>query len=109
LGVAAINMHRATPDGGQVEWRIAGMEGALGAQRLPFFIDWGERAAELDAEHAAAAPDGGITTVEVGGDPDTLRDWVGEALPEIVPVGGEPGVPAIHIRRGLDGLVLRAR
>lgn len=109
LGLAAIDMHRATPDGRQIDWRIIGMEGALGPHRLPFFIDWGPHAAELDAQNAAPAPDGAIISVEVGGDPDALRDWVGADLPEVVPVDGPPGVSAVRIRRGHEQLVLGPR
>src|SRR5690348_12093190 len=41
LGLSAVDMHRQTPDGRTIEWRLVGMEAALGPQRLPLFIDWG--------------------------------------------------------------------
>lgn len=109
LGLTPVPMHRQTPDGRTIEWRLVGMEAALGPQRLPFFIDWGEYAAESDAENAARAPDGEITRVEVGGDPEVLREWIGADLPAVVPVDAGAGVAEIRIRRGQTELVLAPR
>ncbi len=109
LEVPTVEMHRATPDGGQIRWRVAGLEGALGPKRLPFFIDWGSQTEFLDAENAAAEPDGAIISVEIGGDADVLRDWIGADLPEVVAVGGTPGVSTVRIRRGHEQLVLGPR
>ncbi|MGN6472759.1 MAG: VOC family protein [Mycobacteriales bacterium] len=109
LGLAPLQMHRDTPDGRTIAWRVAGMEAALGPQRLPFFIDWGDYAAELDAQNAAGSPDGEIARVEIGGDSDVVREWMGADLPEVVTVDAQPGVAAIRIRRGDEELVLAPR
>jgi hypothetical protein len=109
LELRTAQMHRQTPDGEVVEWRLAGMEAALGPQRLPFFIDWGSHAAALDAANAAAAPDGAIAWVEVGGASDELGRWVGEPVDGLRAVGASPGVSRFAIRRGDAEIVIGPR
>lgn len=109
LDLRIIDMHRETPDGGLVEWRIAGMEAALGPQRLPFFIDWGAQAETLDAANAAAAPDGAIAWVEIGTDREELTRWIGEAVAGLRCVDGQPGVARLAIHRDGTEVVIGGR
>lgn len=98
---------RHAPDGGVVRWRLAGIEAALGPERLPFFIDWQGAERELDRRHADAAVTDGIAWVEYGGSADRLAQWVGEHDDRLRIVGGEPGPHAVALRRGADTLVIR--
>jgi hypothetical protein len=109
LDVPVQDMHRETPDGGRIEWRLAGMQAALGPQRLPFFIDWGGRAAALDAENAAAVPDGAIAWVEIGGDREELSNWLGEPVDGLRSIGGAPGIARFALRRDDAEIVIGPR
>lgn len=101
LGLEPIPMTRERPDGGVVRWRLAGLEAALGPERLPFFIQWevaeADHPARTPVDHGAAVD--GIATVEVGGDPAAVAARLGEPVPGVDPVGGPPGVGRITLRR----------
>lgn len=94
LGLEPTPMSRTRPDGVELRWRLAGLEVALGEDRLPFFIEW-----EVDAgDHPGAmvvdhpTPTDGIERVEVGGPEAALADWLGEPVAGVVAVGGPAGV-----------------
>lgn len=92
---------RVLPDGTEIRWRSAGLEGAVAHRSLPFFIHW-EVPAELHPGRMAAPHRRqplGIAWVEVGGPEEPLRDWLGEAAAEL-PVrvtAGPPGVRAVGV------------
>jgi hypothetical protein len=83
-----------------VGWRGAGIDERGGDLGLPLFIAW-DVPPELHpgaapAEHRIEAD--GIAWVEVGGDEDRLRAWLGgEDAPIRVVEGGEPGVRTVAI------------
>jgi len=93
LGMDVVEGSRRRPDGTEVRWRMTGLEDPKRDPWLPFFIEW-DVAPEL---HPGAARAGhgvrveGIARVEIGGDPDRLRAWVGEDLPFAI-VDGGPGI-----------------
>lgn len=97
---------RRNPGGEVLRWRLAGLDEALGPERLPFFIDWQGLEERLDAQHAKAATTDGIEWVEHGGDAARLAEWIGgdEAVKT---VGGDPGPQAIALRRAVETLVIR--
>ena len=101
---------RTRPDGEEVRWRGAGIEERGDDLWLPFFISW-DVPPELHpgaapAEHRVDAE--GIAWVEVGGDEDRLRDWLGGADAPIRVVDGDPRVHAVGVRlRGGGEIVLR--
>jgi Glyoxalase-like domain len=71
---------------------VTGVEAALTESFLPFFV--GSDAPRHPGDSGTA---GGLTWVEVAGDADRLREWLGgEALPIRV-VGGPPALRAIGI------------
>lgn len=106
LGLTTVSMSRVRPDGLELSWRLAGME-AL-ARGLPFFIDW-DVPAEL---HPGASPAAhrsnprGIVTVEVGGAPTVVRDWIGPSGLDIRLTRGAPGVGQITIATESGGLAI---
>lgn len=106
LGLDVVAGERHTPAGNVVRWRMAGLDAALGAQRLPFFIDWMGGGPGLDPSLNSACS--GIAWVEVGGDAERFGQWVGDGggLPARF-VGGEPGPLAVGVRRGGNVIVVR--
>lgn len=107
LSAPIIPAERHNPDGVVLRWRLAGVEAALGPERLPFFIDWQGAERELDRRHAVAASTDGIAWVEYGGDAATLAEWIGEHDNRLRIVEGEAGPHAIGLRHGADTLVIR--
>jgi len=100
LGLDVAPGSRTRPDGTVLSWRGAGIESPAREGWLPFFIDW-DGPPELhpgraSVEHPAAPT--GIARVELTGDPEALRRWVGGDLPELAARPGE--------RRGVDAVVL---
>ena len=101
LGLTVEAGSRTRPDGTEVRWRGAGIEERGDDLWLPFFIAW-DVPPEL---HPGAAPAGhrieaeGIAWVEVGGDEEQMRAWLGgdEAVPIRVVEGAEPGVHSVAI------------
>jgi catechol 2,3-dioxygenase-like lactoylglutathione lyase family enzyme len=99
---------RTNPDGVTLRWRMAGLEAALGPDRLPFFIEWpGGCNPELDdiTERVGS----GIAWVELGGDPDRLVQWVGEDAPTISLAPGGAGPARFALRRDGQTIVIGAR
>lgn len=90
---------RLRPDGREIRWASVGLDQAFGPLRLPFFIAW-----EDDAEHPSAAVvehrigPREIAYVEVGGSEAALRQHLGTDIPEVLAVGGAPGVRSLAIR-----------
>jgi hypothetical protein len=101
-GVEPIPMVRRTPDGTELAWELAGLDRALGAQRLPFFIEWhvapGRHPAETPVKHPGGAA--ALEKVVLRGDRDLIGTWLGRADGAIVVEPGPPGVEAIHLSVG---------
>ena len=107
---------RIPPGGDEIRWRIAGVEAAYGPlhRRLPYFIDWQDSFGpaietilrpQLDIQPAESRLMG-IAWVEMGGDRERLREWIGSDTEEIRAVGGEPGPHAVAVRRSDDTLLI---
>jgi hypothetical protein len=101
LGLAVEPGERARPDGERLRWRGAGIEDGARDAWLPFFIAWdvppalhpGRAAIDHDADVL------GIARVEVAGDTERLREWLGpsgDGLPIDV-VEGDHGVRAVEL------------
>jgi catechol 2,3-dioxygenase-like lactoylglutathione lyase family enzyme len=110
LGLTVEPGGRTRPDGTEVRWRGAGIEERGDDLWLPFFIEW-DVAPDL---HPGAAPAQHrvdatrIAWVEVGGDEEGLRGWLGDqTVPIRVVEGADPGVQAVGLAvRGGPELVL---
>jgi len=102
---------RARPDGTILRWRGAGLEEAMGDPSRPFFISWlvpeSLHPGRTRVRHRVAPGD--LAWVEVAGDGEALRAWLGpqgRSLP--VRVGaGPPGLVAVGIASASGELVLR--
>ena len=73
--------------------RLAGVASAMGEPTLPFFIERDEGIADPGEGGDA----GGITWVEVAGDPERLRGWLGGHELPVRVSDGEPAVLAVGI------------
>jgi hypothetical protein len=105
LSISIMPAERHNPDGEVVRWRLAGVQAALGPERLPFFIDW--QGAGPQSDRAQPPSSDGIAWVEYRGNAKRLREWIGgDELPLRV-VEGEAGPRAIALRRGPDTVVIR--
>ncbi len=99
LGLDVGSGSRTRPDGEVVRWRMAGLEDPRRDPWMPFFLTW-DIPVELHpgrarAGHGVRAE--GIAWVEVGGDAERLRDWLGgEELPIRV-IEGEPGIQRVGV------------
>jgi len=77
--------------------RLAGVLEAMADSSLPFFI---ERDPGV-ADPGAASSAGGIAWVEIGGDGERLRAWLGGAELPVRPTdGGPPGLRAVGLGSG---------
>lgn len=109
LGVDVTEGVRENPDGVTLRWRMAGVSAALGADRLPFFIEWPGGGTSPELNGVSGDVGGGLEWVEIGGDADTMREWIGGELPTLSYVGGAPGVPRFSIRGRDDRIVVGPR
>lgn len=74
LGRAAVDGNRRMPDGREFKWRQLGVKGLQSDPQLPFFVEWDE-----DSPHPSqdAATEVSMTSLEIGGDPERVKDWLG--------------------------------
>jgi len=99
---------RTRPDGEVVRWRMAGLEDPRRDPWMPFFLTW-DIPAELHpgrarAGHGVRAE--GIGWVEVGGDAERLRTWLGGDELPIRVSDGEPGIHRVAISNADGELVI---
>ena len=109
LGLAVEPGVRRRPDGTEVRWRGAGLEDPKREPWLPFFIQWqvppDAYPGRMRADHAVETR--GIAWVEMAGDEERLRSWLGNDLPSIrVRGGGEPGISAVGLATDAGEIVL---
>ena len=99
LRLEPLPMSRARPEGGELRWRLAGLDRAMTDPTLPFFIQWEAADDELPGRMGGETQASGarIAAVEVGVDAGALEEWLGEVPGTVRPVDGPPGVHAVAI------------
>jgi Glyoxalase-like domain len=108
LGLAVTTGARTRPDGQTVRWRMAGLDDPRREPWMPFFLTW-DISDELHpgrarAGHGVRAT--GLGRVEVGGDAERLRTWLGgDGLPIRV-TDDEPGIHRVAISSSDGELVI---
>jgi glyoxalase-like protein len=99
LGLEVGSGSRTRPDGEVVRWRMAGLDDPRREPWMPFFLAWDDpeelHPGRARAGHGIRAQR--IAWVEVGGDAERLRQWLGgEELPIRV-IEGEPGLRRVGV------------
>jgi hypothetical protein len=99
LGLAVEVGERTRPDGKVVAWRGAGIDDEDRPLDRPFFIAWDVPPSMHPGAAVVAHPCGasGISSVDVTGDAEGLRDWLGGARLPIEVTPGTPGVRGVHL------------
>jgi hypothetical protein len=99
LGLAVDPGSRTRPDGEVVAWRGAGIDEPSRSLDRPFFIRWDVPPAMHPGAATVLHPSGatGIAAVEVRGDHQGVRDWLGGADLPIEVTPGAPGVVAVRL------------
>ncbi|MEI2776625.1 MAG: VOC family protein [Tetrasphaera sp.] len=74
IGRSAVDGNRRTADGREFRWRQLGVRGLQSDPQLPFFVEW-----EADSPHPSdeAHTEVTIESLEIGGDPERVKDWLG--------------------------------
>jgi hypothetical protein len=99
LGLEVDSGSRTRPDGQTVRWRMAGLDDQRREPWMPFFLTW-DIPDELHpgrarAGHGVRAT--GLRRVEVGGDAERLRTWLGGDELPIRVTDAEPGIHRVAI------------
>jgi hypothetical protein len=108
LGLGVGSGSRMRPDGQTVRWRMAGLDDPRREPWMPFFLAWDV----ADDLHPGSARAGyglratGIAWVEVRGDADRLRTWLGGDELPIRVTDGEPGIPRVAVATADGELVI---
>ncbi|HKE53764.1 MAG TPA: VOC family protein [Actinomycetota bacterium] len=108
LGLEVTAGSRTKPDGTVLRWRGAGLDDPRREPSMPFFLAW-----DVPGKLHPGRARGGhgvraraIAWVEVGGDAERLRSWLGgEELPIRV-TDGEPGIRRVAIATSDSELVI---
>jgi len=70
---------RRRPDGVELKWRQLGVKGLMADPQLPFYIRWDDESLHPSV---GAVTDVTIAGLEIAGDPDRVRDWLGQPVNE---------------------------
>lgn len=95
LGLTPMPGARQGSDGAELSWRLAGVEASM-ARGLPFFIEW---TPPSTGGLPVSATGSGSTfeRLDLGGDVAELTEWLGQDVPGLNLVGGEPGIRGVVI------------
>jgi hypothetical protein len=74
LGREAVDGNRHRPDGVELRWRQIGIRGLQADPQLPFFIEWDEGAPHPSRDAHTTVT---INSLQIAGDPDRVREWLG--------------------------------
>ena len=74
LGREAVDGNRHRPDGVELRWRQLGIKGLQSDPQLPYFIEWAQGVPHPSGD---AATEVTIESLQIAGDPDRVREWLG--------------------------------
>lgn len=96
---------RRFPDGRVLEWEQIGIKGLMADPQLPYFIKW---ISPADVQPKALGGEISIDTIEIGGSPDRVADWIGHPIGEQLDgVKFKFGTP--HGHPGIDAVVFNTK
>lgn len=108
IGASPDPWTRTRPDGVELQWRLAGVEGAIADRSLPFFIQWDCPAEEhpgRDRVQHRITPRA-IVDLEIGGRAATISNRLGGAPLPLTVVKGDPGLRSVTISTSEGEIVL---
>jgi hypothetical protein len=109
LGLEVVSGFRTRPDGEVVRWQMAGLEDPRREPWMPFFLMWDIpnefHPGRVRVGHGVRAD--GIAWVEVSGDAERLREWLGDEELPILVVDAEPGVHRVALSTADGELVIQ--
>jgi hypothetical protein len=106
LGLTIANGSRVRGDGTVVRWRMAGLEQSANEPSLPFFIEW---APGTPYPGNAPVPQRArIGELQLDGDPDRIRHWLGDASLPLAIREGDPAIRSVALATDAGQVVLDA-
>ena len=110
IGSQPVAATRQRPDGVELRWRMAGIEGSLADRSLPFFLQWDidadDHPSRMGVDHRVDVK--GITELEIVGSPTKVRNRTNAQPLPIRVVKGDPAGPRSLTIETSDGeIVLR--
>ena len=75
LGRGAVEGHRHTPEGVDLQWLQIGVKNVIDHGNLPFFVKW-VSSPEVHPSHLAESP-ARLRGLTIGGEPPVVRAWLG--------------------------------
>lgn len=91
-GLAVVSGSRIRPDGTTLSWRMAGLDAAMGAPCLPFFLEWGDGPYPGSADEPVALV---VSTIEARGDRAQIEAWLDVTSVPLDIVPGEPALKSV--------------
>ena len=108
LGLEIGSGSRTRPDGETLRWRSAGLDDPQREPWMPFFLAWDVpdelHPGRARAGHGVRAD--GVAWVEVGGDAERLREWLGSEELPIRVIEDEPGIHRVAVSTAHGELVI---
>ncbi|WP_309130587.1 VOC family protein [Brevibacterium sp.] len=109
----AVDGNRTPESGRELRWLQIGVKGLLADPQLPFFIKWSVDSSEHPSAYKSNG-DVAIDTLQIAGDRDRLRDWLGTQDPKPLPEinidwsspHGTPGIMSVSFRTEKNGHVV---
>jgi len=109
LGRPAVEGNRHRPDGVELRWRQLGIKGLISDPQLPYYVQW-----EDETVHPSVGASTSVTIegLQIAGDPDRVKEWLGLPANEtssvidftFVAPRGTPGLLAVTFQPP-EGLV----
>ncbi|NNV09058.1 VOC family protein, partial [Geobacillus sp. MMMUD3] len=108
----AVDGNRTPESGEELKWLQIGVKGLIADPQLPFFIKWSADSSQHPSSYKTNE-DVSIDTLQIAGDRDRLRDWLGtddaKPIPEIhidwSAPHGAPGIMSVTFATERNGLV----
>jgi len=100
LGRKSILGQRKKPNGSELNWKQIGVLGTIEDAQLPYFVEW------LSEDHPSTTqnPAASIASLEIAGDREVLKAWLGLEL-EIIMIETEIKLISPTLNHGSSGLV----
>ncbi len=109
LNLVVSSGSRATPDGQQLQWWLAGIETAAAESSHPFFIQW-DRETPHPSQVTVTHPAGTVVVdrLEVCGDSTRLASWLGDHRLPVVISPGPSALERILLHSATRDIILEA-